>query len=138
MAAASRAAWTRYCLAQGLATCLQEPGAPPKYRSQPVTIDGHRFDSRREGRRYLELRNLERAGLISGLELQPRFAIQVAAVTDPDLLVQVGVYTADFRYTDQTGQVIIEDVKSPPTRTTAYRLRKRLVEAIHGVKVTEV
>jgi hypothetical protein len=38
----------------------------------------------------------------------------------------------------QLGQVVIEDVKSGPTKTTAYRLRKRLVEAIHGVTISEV
>jgi len=38
----------------------------------------------------------------------------------------------------ETADVIVEDVKSGPTKTAAYRLRKKLVEAIHGVRIVEV
>ncbi len=37
-----------------------------KYHAQKVEFDGKRFDSRREARRYAELRLLERAGEITG------------------------------------------------------------------------
>jgi hypothetical protein len=47
------------------------------------------------------------------------------------------MYTADFRYVDASGAVVVEDVKSGPTKTTAYRLRKRLVETIYGITITE-
>jgi hypothetical protein len=57
----------------------------------------------------------------------------------PGRLVHCGMFTADFRYVDSgTGEVVVEDTKSGPTKTEAYRLRKRLVEAIHGVRITEV
>ena len=84
---------------------------------------------------------LKRAGLIRNLERQPEFLILVSTLygTSPRPLVRVGRYRADFRYVDtDTGQLVIEDAKSPATRTTAYRLRKRLVEAIHGVTIREV
>lgn len=132
----SRAAWTRYAMAQGLASLQDDQKRPAKYAAKPVTVDGLRFDSRREARRYHELELLCRAGAITELELQPVFPIRVEG---PQGLIQVGIYTADFRYRDQaSGQLVIEDVKSPPTRTTAYRLRKRLVEAIYGIRITEV
>jgi hypothetical protein len=43
---------------------------PRKYRNKPVTVDGIRFDSQREYERWCELRLLERAGAIAGLERQ--------------------------------------------------------------------
>lgn len=122
-----------------------------KYGAVPTTVDGIRFDSTKESRRYGELRLLEKAGLIRDLELQPRFPIDVVDIYCPSWNVReglaygeigvfrCGVFTADFRYVDvASATTVVEDAKSGPTRTTAYRLRKRLVEAIHGVRITEV
>lgn len=33
-----------------------------KYRNQPTIVEGHRFDSKKEARRYQELRYLEQKG----------------------------------------------------------------------------
>lgn len=41
----------------------------------PMIIDGVRFSSKSEGRRYLVLRNLQDKGLISNLEIQPKFKL---------------------------------------------------------------
>jgi len=139
---ADRAAWTKHV--GGLV-------APrSKYNAKPMVVDGIRFDSTKEARRYSELRLLEKAGQIRDLETQPKFPIDVVQLWQdgrwtwatgkpaPDL-IQCGVFTADFRYFDVgLNRVVIEDVKSRPTKTTAYRLRKRIVEAIHGVTITEV
>lgn len=46
-----------------------------KYHAQKVEFDGKRFDSRREARRYAELRLLERAGEITGLRTQVPFEL---------------------------------------------------------------
>ena len=140
-----RAAWTRHLRIHG------ELVAPKsKYGAKPMVVGGIRFDSTKEARRYSELRLLEKAGQITDLETQPKFPIDVvrlwqdgrwtwATSQPPPDLIQCGVFTADFRYVETaTGQVVIEDVKSGPTKTTAYRLRKRLVEAIHGVTISEV
>jgi Protein of unknown function (DUF1064) len=112
-----------------------------KYGARPATVDGIRFDSTKESRRYGELRLLEKAGLIRNLETQPRFPIDVVELWRPGAkrLVNCGFFTADFRYVDVAADaVVVEDTKSGPTKTEAYRLRKRLVEAIHGVKISEV
>jgi hypothetical protein len=112
-----------------------------KYGAKRTIVDGIWFDSGTEARRYGELRLLEYAGAISNLETQPEFPIDVVELWRPYTaarVVRCGVFTADFRYVDMaTGEVVIEDTKSDPTKTTAYRLRKRLVEAIHGVTVKE-
>ncbi len=110
-----------------------------KYRAWRRMLDGIMFASQAEAARYLELKLLQRAGKIEQLELQPRYTLDIVALKSGGDVRYCGHYTADFRYIDPvTGEVIVEDVKSPPTRTTAYRLRKRLVEAIYGVKIREV
>jgi len=55
--------------------------AQNKYHNQPVTIDGIRFASKREGKRYSELKLLEQAGSITDLKLQPRFPIRHNLIT---------------------------------------------------------
>ena len=108
-----------------------------KYRAKPCVIDGIRFASQKEGMRYATLKQLERAGEISKLECHPEFTL-FAADTRVFKLERVGKYTADFRYLDQQERVIVEDVKAPVSRTEAYQLRKKIVEANYGITITEV
>ena len=75
-----------------------------KFFAKAVTIDGHRFASKAEGARYVELRLLEKAGEIRGLGLQPRFTLHVGGVL-------IGAYVADFVYEDAAGTRVVEDVK---------------------------
>lgn len=123
---------------------------PSKYRARPTVVDNIRFASIKESRRYSELRLLERAGQIRDLELQPTFPIfAVGLLPVPEgteipilpawvSLRKCGRFTADFRYIDvRTGEVVIEDSKSAPTATEAYRLRKKLVEATYGIRIVE-
>jgi Protein of unknown function (DUF1064) len=110
-----------------------------KYHAIATVHDGIRFDSRKEARRYTELRLLEQAGQIHGLERQPVFPLLTTHHRGGEV-IQVGVYKADFRYrAGPTGVLVIEDVKSPATRKTAvYRLKKKMVESAYGITVTEV
>lgn len=100
-----------------------------KYGNKRTVIDGITFASKREARRYQELKLLEQVGEIQDLVLQPSF----------DLIVQggkiVGRYFADFKYRIGN-KVVIEDSKG--ARTDVYRLKKRIVEAVHGIKINEV
>jgi Protein of unknown function (DUF1064) len=109
-------------------------GVRRKFKNIPVTIDGFRFDSKKEGKRYGELRMLERAGLISCLECHPQYAVNINGQ-------HYLTYTADFSYRDHKrgAAIVIEDVKSPATRKLRdYRLRKKAVELFHNVVVVEV
>ena len=85
---------------------------------------------------------LAKAGRIEALELHPVYPLHVMELwrtQAPIRLTTVGKYTADFCYCDrETGEIIVEDVKSDPTRTEAYALRRRLAECIHGIHVREV
>jgi hypothetical protein len=99
-----------------------------KYRAIRSEADGVFFPSKKERDRYLQLRMLERIGYIGYLVLQPSFTLTVNGI-------KVATYRADFQYTTNTGDVIIEDVKG--VRTPVYRLKKKMVEAQYGIKVIE-
>jgi hypothetical protein len=99
-----------------------------KYNARKTEVDSHTFDSLAESRRYSELKLLEKAGEISGLELQPRYPIVVNGV-------KVCEYRADFRYFDR-GQQVVEDVKG--FRTDVYQLKKKLVKACYLIDIMEV
>ena len=138
-----RDAWTTYAERLGLVQADQAPvSRPNKYGAVAVYVDGVRFDSRKEAARYLELVLLAKAGRILSLELHPAFPLHIMELWRtgaPIRLTTVGRYTADFQYCDrETGEIVIEDVKSDPTRTEAYALRRRLAECIHGIHVREV
>jgi hypothetical protein len=107
--------------------------APParKYGNEPVVLDGHMFDSRAEAARYGDLLLLRRAGEIDQLRVHPRWVLMVNGQV-------IGHYTADFAYTTVDGREIVEDVKTSVTRTEAYRLRRKLMLALHGIAVVEV
>ena len=98
-----------------------------KYSAQPVYHDGIRFASKKEGKRYLELKLLERAGQITRLELQPRFDLIINGVN-------CGFYKADFRYF-QNGKRITEDCKG--MRTPLYALKSKIVSALYNVEILE-
>lgn len=80
-----------------------------KYRAKPVTVDGHRFPSGAEARRYGELRLLLRAGKITALKLQPRYVLQEAFVRNGRKIRSI-TYVADFEYYEG-GRRVVEDVK---------------------------
>jgi hypothetical protein len=136
-----RAAWLTWAARVG--AMLADPSPRPnKYHAQRVQMDGRVFASVKEANRYQALRQLERAGAIAALECQPVFPLHVMELyrTIPPIQTRIiGRFTADFQYLDRAnGEIVVEDVKSEATKTEAYRLRKRLAEAIHGIYVREL
>ena len=113
-----------------------------KYQAHAVRVDGILFDSQREAARYGELKLLAQAGRISSIEIHPGFPLIVKELFrdgGPEILHTVGMFHADFKYRDhRLGAWIVEDVKSQPTKTEAYKLRKKIVEAVHGITITEI
>jgi len=98
-----------------------------KYGARKTIVDGITFDSKKEARRYSELKLLEKCGKIEDLELHPRFDFVINGV-------KCGFYKADFRYIEN-GFEIIEDVKG--MRTPVYRIKKKLMKAIHDIDIFE-
>lgn len=107
-----------------------------KYRAIRTEVDGIKFHSKREAKRYVELKLLEKAGKISRLELQPRIPLRIwpfrrGPKDEPTL---VGHYVADFYYVDGN-DIVIEDVKGFKTQT--YKLKKKIAEALYGYEIKE-
>jgi hypothetical protein len=124
-----RDAWTKVIEQQQLAS-------KHKYHAKPKMVDGIRFASTAEARRYQELKMLEHAGEVTDLELQPKFPIYVCGRRNGEL-VKVCTYIADFRYRKgPTGLLVIEDVKG--VRTPVYRLKRKMVEAQYDIRIQEV
>jgi hypothetical protein len=98
-----------------------------KYGNVKIEIDGIIFHSKGEANRYLELKHLMRGGVISRLELQPKFTIAINGYKICD-------YIADFSYIEN-GDRIVEDFKGH--RTDVYKLKKKLVKALYGVDIRE-
>lgn len=105
-----------------------------------VKIDGHAFDSKREGDRYLELRMLERAGQLRHLVVHPVIKIVIGGVPvmSPSPRYPKGRqmrYIADFAY-EEDGLLIYEDVKMARHRTDVYKLKRALVFTM-GINILE-
>ena len=97
-----------------------------KYHNVRATVDGIRFDSLKEARRYYELKLLQRAGVICDLKLQPVFEL-IPGFTKNGRTYRKVVYRADFSYYDKAnGTRIIEDVKG--FKTDVYKLKKKMFE----------
>ncbi|HEY1186935.1 MAG TPA: DUF1064 domain-containing protein [Gemmata sp.] len=101
-----------------------------KYSSVKVEVDGIKFASKKEARRYAELKLLVSAGAIRDLQLQVTYRCEVNGVKVCD-------YRADFVYVRvRDGAEVVEDVKG--FRTDVYKLKKRLMAACNGIEIKEV
>lgn len=108
-----------------------------KYNNQKTETNGIKFDSKKEARRYMELRQLETMGKISDLKLQHTFTLQEAFTTENGDRIQAIKYIADFTYVED-GKFIVEDVKSPATRRDpVYRMKNRMM-AEKGYIIREI
>ena len=97
-----------------------------KYRNKKTTINGITFDSRLEGKRYKELKLLERANLIEELTLQPSFELQPSFKKNGKTIRAI-TYKADFSYIDKEKNcLIVEDTKG--MKTMDYLIKKKLFE----------
>jgi len=91
-----------------------------KFNAKKQIYKGLKFDSKKELHRYLVLEKLLKGKAISNLELHPVYPLMVNGI-------KIGRYTADFRYKNQNGETIIEDVKSKATKTRDYMIRKKIL-----------
>ncbi len=102
-----------------------------KFRAIPTVVNGFRYASQKEAGYCEGLKLLERAGEIHGLELQPKFPLTVNGV-------KVCTYIADAAFVENNARVVI-DVKSGPTKTPIYRLKRKLLLALNpGIDHREI
>lgn len=94
-----------------------------KYRNKKVTIDNITFDSKKEARRYEELKLMEKTGLITNLVLQPRYELLKVFKKRGKTHRKIE-YIADFKYFDNERQVeVIEDVKGVSTSVFSLKMK---------------
>lgn len=106
-----------------------------KYNNQRTVVGGYPdlvFDSRIEAKHFLRLKEMERSGEITELNLQPKFKLSVNDC-------KICNYIADFSYRGKDGELVIEDVKSPQTsKNPVFRLKKKLMKAVLNIEVHEI
>lgn len=109
-----------------------------KYRNKLTEVDGIQFHSKKEARRWGELKLLQKAKKISGLERQVKFSLDINGE-------HICNYFADFVYSSTESHFlvpfpapyqVVEDVKG--VRTPLYRVKAKLMKAIHGIEIREV
>ena len=104
-----------------------------KFNAIPTTVDGIKFPSKREAKRWGELRLLEKAGKITGLRRQVPFNL-VVCLEGPGTRTTIGKYIADFVYFEDR-KPVVEDCKG--FRTALYRRSKKHMEAQYGIQIRE-
>ena len=124
-----------------------------KYRNKTVVVDGIAFDSKKEARRFQELKLLESSGAIRDLQRQVKFVLIPAqyestgerytkgkkkgCMKPGKLLERECAYIADFVYTDiGNARLVVEDTKG--IKTDKYIIKRKLMLHVHGIKIKEV
>lgn len=122
-----------------------------KYGARKMTApDGQKFDSVKEYHRWGCLRLLERAGQIQDLKRQVKYELIPAQREESTEVYKAGpqkglpkpgsilekpcTYVADFTYIEN-GQLVVEDVKG--MKTDAYKIKKKLMLWVHGIRIRE-
>lgn len=119
-----------------------------KYHAKKVKTDDGVFDSVKEYRRWLLLKEREDSGEISNLRRQVEYEL-IPVQREPDtvgarggikkgkVLEKAAKYHADFVYVEN-GETVVEDTKSKATRTKDYVIRRKLMLYVHGIRIREV
>ncbi len=133
--------------AQNVANVEKPRETKAKYRNQPEERGKLKFDSKKEAKRFDELMFLLRAGKIRDLKLQKDFTLQEAYTMPDGVRVRAIRYRCDFAYDrylpngangDGCWEHVVEDVKSPATKTRVYAIKKKLMQERFGIEVQEV
>ena len=117
-----------------------------KYKSKKIEVDGITFDSKKEAKRYGELKLLERVGEISDLQMQVKYILipsqyEITGFTKTGkekkkCVERECAYIADFVYKDNKGNVCIEDTKG--FKTKDYIIKRKLMLYVYGIRIIEV
>ena len=123
-----------------------------KYGAKKVVVDGIRFDSEKEGKRYKTLREMEERGEISDLQMQKEYELLPAIYHEETVVKHLKTkdkvetkrvcdqravtYKADFVYKDALGTEVVEDVKgSKFTITKEFKLKEKMMFALLGIRI---
>ena len=117
------------------------PAKRNKYGNKKIVMDGEKFDSLKEAGRYQELKLLERTGKITDLQRQVSFElIPVQRDYTGKVIEKKCSYIADFVYQEKESigesHIVVEDVKGK--KTEVYKIKKKLMLHVHGIRIKEV
>lgn len=115
----------------GRTKVMPQPKSRSKYNNEKAEVDGKKFDSTKESKRYLELKSMVERGEISELHEQVKFTFTHNGV-------KICSYIADFTY-NKDGKEVVEDVKSEMTKKLpVYKMKKKMMVAFFGIEINEV
>lgn len=101
-----------------------------KYRAIPTVVEGIRFASKLEAKRWCELKLLLKAGKISHLDRQVRYPLYVNETV-------IGHYVADFEYAcKERNCIVTEDCKGQ--RLPLYIWKAKHFKAQIGREIVEI
>ena len=106
-----------------------------KYGNRKTVVDGITFDSRKEAKRYQELKLLEKAGDIKDLRRQVKYELIPSQKINGKVVERKVEYVADFVYL-QNGDIVVEDTKG--IRTKDYIIKRKLMLYVWGIKIVEI
>lgn len=125
-----------------------------KYHAKKTVIDGIEFASAKEAGRYQQLKALQAAGKISGLELQkryelippqyevyPRYGKHGQRLKDGvKCLEKAMYYVADFVYYDEDKRLVVEDVKGYKGGSAyqMFAVKRKLMLYMLGIEIQEI
>jgi hypothetical protein len=95
-----------------------------KFGNKKTLYDGIKFDSKYEQKRYIDLKILENAGVITNLERQFKIQLQ-PAFKHKGKTIQAIHYIADFIY-EENGVIIIEDAKG--FETEVFKIKAKMLK----------
>lgn len=104
-----------------------------KYNNEHCEVDGEKFDSKAEAKRWCELRLLAKAREITDLKRQVPYLLVPKTARPSGGFERECSYVADFTYTDRTGRSVVEDVKG--ATTPEFVIKRKLMLHLHGIEV---
>lgn len=121
-----------------------------KYNNKKIVNEFGKWDSKKEFRYWLVLKEAETQGLITDLQRQVKFEL-IPAVREKYIkhlktkdkecertLQRPITYTCDFTYY-KDGEYIVSDVKSSPkTLPKEFLLKEKMMFALKGIKIKRV
>lgn len=110
-----------------------------KYANERVEILGEFFDSKKEARRWVMLKDMEERGEIRDLRRQVKYELIPAQKEDGKLVERATNYVADFVY-KKHGKTVVEDVKGYKGggAYSVFTIKRKLMLWLNGIRVTEV
>lgn len=121
-----------------------------KYNNKKIVNEFGKWDSKKEFKRWLVLKEAEAQGVIIDLQRQVKFEL-IPAVREKyikhlktkdkecERTLQLPItYTCDFAYY-KDGEYVVEDCKiSPKVKPDKYILKNKMMFALKGIRIKEV